>query len=700
MRMFETALGRPAFQAGLKAFLGAHAGGAATCEDLAAAMAAAGPGGQDAAAAAAAAAAAGAAAAAEAEPAEGAGWDARLMLRWYDQAGTPTVEAAGEWNANARTYTLRLSQRTEPTHGQPHKRPVPVPVAAGLLGRASGRQLPLRLAEGALAPASMAAAAAAGGGGGRGGGEAPTELVLLLTASKQTWVFSGVHEEPVPSLLRRCSAPVVLSVRGRRDADLALLAAADPDPYARWDACQELATRALLKVYRAAAAKAKPPASGGGGSRGRGGKGGGGGKGGSGKANSKAASGSGGDGSAPALLPAAAAAAADTAAKAVGPLAAALRPLLADPVGGAEFGAWAFFLPGDLEVYLREEEPVDPGVLQAAREALEAALAAALRAELAAAVAALDAALADGGSGGGGGGGGEAQQQAQQGQQAGGYAYTAEGAARRSLRHACLYLLAALRQPGTAADLQARLAAATNLTDAYGAAEALDRFGGPARAAGLAALHDAWGCTAPGLHAWMALVAGGEEPGNLAAAAALAAHPRFQQGRPAAVESLYHAFAGGRGAARQRTRHGRSSPSLGAACSGESSWAAPRLGQRARQVSRAPNPSRPAAVHTTRPPARSHQRQLPPPRRLRVPLHCRRGAAAGRHQPAAGRGRGRLPGGLAGGGAAARGAHARAAAAPGRHRGPVGAGAGGAAAREAGAVGGAAAVLTRASDAC
>ena len=35
-----------------------------------------------------------------------------------------------------------------------------------------------------------------------------------------------VEEEPVVSLLRGCSAPVALTVRGRRDAELALLAAA------------------------------------------------------------------------------------------------------------------------------------------------------------------------------------------------------------------------------------------------------------------------------------------------------------------------------------------------------------------------------------------------------------------------------------------------------------------------------------------
>ena len=58
-------------------------------------------------------------------------------------------------------------------------------MAAGLLGRKSGRQLPLRLLSGALPP-SEAATAASGSQG-----AAPVTLVLLLTGAKQSWVFGG-----------------------------------------------------------------------------------------------------------------------------------------------------------------------------------------------------------------------------------------------------------------------------------------------------------------------------------------------------------------------------------------------------------------------------------------------------------------------------------------------------------------------------
>lgn len=92
--------------------------------------------------------------------------------------------------------------------------------------------------------------------------------------------------------------------------------------------------------------------------------------------------------------------------------------------------------------------------------------------------------------------------------------------------------------------MQARLAGATNLTEALHAAEALDRAGGAARTAALAALHDAWGGTYAGLHAWMGLVAGSEQPGSLAEVAALPRHPRFQLGNPGASLAVWDAFSG------------------------------------------------------------------------------------------------------------------------------------------------------------
>lgn len=81
--------------------------------------------------------------------------------------------------------------------------------------------------------------------------------MVLITAAPMVGCLSPCRSNHYPcrpafpsSWLVYCSPPlqVTLTVKGRRDADLALLVAADQDPYVRWDAVQELGLRALLKV--------------------------------------------------------------------------------------------------------------------------------------------------------------------------------------------------------------------------------------------------------------------------------------------------------------------------------------------------------------------------------------------------------------------------------------------------------------------
>jgi aminopeptidase N len=155
--------------------------------------------------------------------ADATGLDLTLFRRWYDQAGTPRLSARGRHDAAAGTYTLELSQSCQPTPGQPLKHPLHIPVAMGLVAP-DGSAVPLRLA---------------------GESEAPTTRVLSLTDERATWVFEGVAQEPVPSLLRGFSAPVVLD-DGLGDEQLAFLAAHDADLFNRWDAGQRLLTRAIL----------------------------------------------------------------------------------------------------------------------------------------------------------------------------------------------------------------------------------------------------------------------------------------------------------------------------------------------------------------------------------------------------------------------------------------------------------------------
>jgi aminopeptidase N len=207
VRMMQTLVGREGFARGMTLYFERHDGCAVTCDDFAQAIADANP---------------------QSEL-------ARLLpqfKRWYSQAGTPCVKAAGRYDAGARTYTLTLQQSCAPSPGQPQKEPFVIPVAMGLVGRTQPA-LPLQLQD-EPPPAS---------------GAAPTERVLVLSEPSTTYTFVNVDEEPVPSLLRGLSAPVRLD-DGLSDAALLLLLQHDPNPFNRWEAGQRLALARLLKAVQ------------------------------------------------------------------------------------------------------------------------------------------------------------------------------------------------------------------------------------------------------------------------------------------------------------------------------------------------------------------------------------------------------------------------------------------------------------------
>ena len=154
--------------------------------------------------------------------AEVSGLDLDQFMRWYSQAGTPEIDAHGEYDYAKCEYHLRLSQRTPPTPGQAEKAPLHIPVRMGLVGTKSGRDLSLTLDGEALG----------------------TETVLHLRDSEQTYVFTGIDEAPTPSLLRGFSAPVYLRYPYSRE-DLSFLLTHDADDFNRWDAGQRLTMLAL-----------------------------------------------------------------------------------------------------------------------------------------------------------------------------------------------------------------------------------------------------------------------------------------------------------------------------------------------------------------------------------------------------------------------------------------------------------------------
>jgi aminopeptidase N len=199
VRMMHTMVGRDGFTRGMALYIQRHDGQAVTCDDFAQAIVDANP---------------------------GSALDQHLpaFKRWYAQAGTPRLQASGAFDAAARTWTLTLRQHADPSPGQPEKLPFVIPVTLGLLDR-HGQAMPVHL-QGEDAP--------------RG-----NEALLVLTESEQQFTFVGVDTEPVPSLLRGFSAPVLLD-DGLGDADLLVLQAHDADAFNRWEAGQRLALSRLL----------------------------------------------------------------------------------------------------------------------------------------------------------------------------------------------------------------------------------------------------------------------------------------------------------------------------------------------------------------------------------------------------------------------------------------------------------------------
>jgi aminopeptidase N len=193
IRMIQTLIGRDGFRRGMDLYIRRHDNHAATIEDFVAAM-------QDA-----------------------SGVDLEGFKLWYEQAGTPEITAEDHWDPANGSYELNLAQRVPPTPGQPDKAPMPIPVALGLLDP-SGAELPARL---------------------EGEPDSPVGTrVITLSQARQSFRFMRLPASPMPSLLRGFSAPVKL-----KDVPLdrlKFLAVRDPEPFARWEAGQQVAIRVLL----------------------------------------------------------------------------------------------------------------------------------------------------------------------------------------------------------------------------------------------------------------------------------------------------------------------------------------------------------------------------------------------------------------------------------------------------------------------
>jgi aminopeptidase N len=182
IRMMAAILGPQGFRAGTDLYFDRYDGTAATCEDFVTSME------------------------------EGGNVDLTQFRLWYSQAGTPRVSAS--LSQDGDRATLRLAQQVPATPGQPVKSPMVLPLRIKLFGAESGAAL-------------------------------TDERLVLFDDTLDTIAFEGVAERAVLSINRGFSAPVVVET-DRTAADLAFLSAHDDDPFARYEAMQQLMLDTLV----------------------------------------------------------------------------------------------------------------------------------------------------------------------------------------------------------------------------------------------------------------------------------------------------------------------------------------------------------------------------------------------------------------------------------------------------------------------
>jgi aminopeptidase N len=208
IRMLRTLIGRDRFRAGLDAYFARFDGQAVTIEDFVAVMA------------------------------EISGRDLGPFMLWYAQAGTPEVVARAEFDPEAGALALTLEQSTPPTPGQSDKKPLVIPLRMAFFA-ADGTELsaiPASAMSGFLAPESGISEFAT----------PAREVLIELTAARQTFCLQGFSERPAAiSWLRGFSAPVRLDA-GQSDAELMLLLRHESDGFTRWDCAQQIWRRVIL----------------------------------------------------------------------------------------------------------------------------------------------------------------------------------------------------------------------------------------------------------------------------------------------------------------------------------------------------------------------------------------------------------------------------------------------------------------------
>ena len=198
-RMMATLLGKEKYRKGTDEYFRRHDGQAVTVEDWVSALSA------------------------------GSDVDLTNFLTWYNQPGTPKLEARGEYDAVAQTYRLSFKQSLKAHPKYPNLKAVPIPVALALFNANTGEQYTLHSPDLFVNDVK--------------------DGMYLFDQDEASIEFTGVTTQPVASLLRNFSAPVNL-VFDYSDEDLAFLIQHETNGFNQWQATQTLLERILLEDHK------------------------------------------------------------------------------------------------------------------------------------------------------------------------------------------------------------------------------------------------------------------------------------------------------------------------------------------------------------------------------------------------------------------------------------------------------------------
>ncbi|MGB0452364.1 MAG: aminopeptidase N [Bacteriovoracaceae bacterium] len=201
IRMFQTLLGKEGFRKGVDKYFELHDGKAVTTEDFIEAMSLANN-----------------------------HYDFSEFKKWYHQSGTPWLSVKTSYDQSQKQFKVEMEQETKPTHDQKEKKPLLLPLKFGLvLPDGTDNTVECKNTD-------------------------VTEDTIMMRSEKMDLTFENVQTEPVLSLNREFSSPIMVK-SFHKPSELAFLMSNDKDGFNRYESGQKLYTWQIENIINDSNAK-------------------------------------------------------------------------------------------------------------------------------------------------------------------------------------------------------------------------------------------------------------------------------------------------------------------------------------------------------------------------------------------------------------------------------------------------------------